>query len=334
VRRPVRVLAPTAAVLVALGFAAVRYDRPPATPGAWLAESGLEARFLTAGGHRLRYVRAGSGPTVVLIHGFASSLYTWKDVIGLLTPERDVLALDLPGFGGSERPADLSFRELPEAVLGLMDELGIARAALVGNSMGGAVAAMIAADQPSRVTALVLIDAAGFNLGPGEAPPMVRLAMSPVGSLMTRLPFKRVAVELSLREVFHDDGHVTDERVAEYVHGLQLPGAFASVRSVRLSLAERGMIVQEGLPRIQAPTLVVWGREDRWIPLAHADLFVGAIAGARKVVFDDCGHMPQAERPQELVRRLKEFLPGPEGEVGDGPGGRVGGAVEATSVRG
>ncbi len=197
-----------------------------------------------------------------------------------------------------------------------MDELGIARAALVGNSMGGAVVAVVAAEQPERVTALVLIDAAGFNLGPGEAPAMVRLAMSPVGSLVSRLPFKRLVVERSLREVFHDDSHVTAERVAEYMEGLQQPGAFASVRSVRISLAERGMVVQESLSRIQAPTLVVWGREDRWIPVAHAERFVEAIPGARKLILEECGHMPQAERPDLMTELLSEFLAG----AGDGVG--------------
>ncbi|MGD8898158.1 MAG: alpha/beta fold hydrolase, partial [Acidobacteriota bacterium] len=228
----------------------------------------------------------------------------------LLARTHEVFALDLPGFGGSDRPGDLSFEVLPAAVLGLMDELGVARAALVGSSMGGAVAAVAAGDRPERVPGLVLIDAAGFNLGPGEAPAMVRLATSPVGSLIARLPFKRLAVERSLREVFHDDAHVTDERVAEYMHGLQVPGAFASIRSLRLSLEERGTIVRERLPRIQAPALVVWGREDLWIPVAQADRFVEAIPGARKVVLEECGHMPQAEKPEITGELVREFLAG------------------------
>jgi pimeloyl-ACP methyl ester carboxylesterase len=309
-RRTLLVLAATAALLFALGFVAARYDRPPATPGAWLAESGLEAGFRTVGGHRLRYVRAGRGPAVVLVHGFASSLYTWKDVLPALVPAHDVVALDLPGFGGSERPADLSFEKLPEAVLGLVDELGIDQVALVGNSMGGAVAAMVAAERPDRVTALVLIDAAGFNLGPGEAPAMVRLAMSPVGSLISRLPFKRLAIEHSLRQVFLDDTHVTDERVAEYMDGLGRPGALASIGSLRRSLGERGKLVQDALSQIRAPTLVVWGREDRWIPVAHAERFVEAIPGARKVILEECGHMPQAEKPEVTGELLEEFLEG------------------------
>jgi pimeloyl-ACP methyl ester carboxylesterase len=309
-RRTLLVLGAVAALLFVLGVVATRYDRPPATPGAWLAESGLEEKYLRVSGHQVRYVRTGSGPAIVLVHGFASSLYTWKDVLPALVPAHDVVALDLPGFGGSERPADLSFEELPEAVLGLMDELGIDRAALVGNSMGGAVAALVAAERPERVGALVLIDAAGFNLGPGEAPAMVRLAMSPVGPLVSRLPFKRLAVERSLRQVFHDDSHVTDERVAEYMAGLGRPGALASIGSLRRSLGERSKIVQDALSQIQAPTLVVWGREDRWIPVAHADLFVAAIPGARKVFLDACGHMPQAEKPEVAGELLREFLAG------------------------
>jgi pimeloyl-ACP methyl ester carboxylesterase len=308
VRRAALALAVVGAVLTALGLVASRYDRPPATPGAWLAASGLEARHVTVAGHRLRYVRAGSGPAVVLIHGFASSLYTWKDVLPALVPGHDVVALDLPGFGGSERPEDLTFGELPAAVLGLMDDLRIDRAALAGNSLGGAVAAVLAADETRRVSALVLIDAAGFNLEPEEAPGMVRLAVSPVAPLLARLPLTRLLVEQSLRQVFYDDGHVTDERVAEYMQALRRPGALASIRSLGRSLRDEGGIVQERLPRIEAPTLVVWGREDRWIPLADADRFVDAIPGARKVVIDGCGHMPQAEKPEVVGRLLREFV--------------------------
>ena len=149
-RRAVRRIVTRLAVLLALVGALVGalavYDRPPVAPGTWLAAAGLEARHETVDGHRLRYVRAGSGPAVVLVHGFASSLYTWKDVIPALAAGHDVVALDLPGFGQSDQPADLSFEDFPRAVLGLMDRLGIGKAALVGNSMGGATAAIVAAE--------------------------------------------------------------------------------------------------------------------------------------------------------------------------------------------
>ena len=293
-----------AGVLAALAV----YDRPPVTPGSWLAAASLEARYETIAGHRLRYVRAGSGPAVFLLHGMFSSLYTWKDVIPALAARHDVVALDLPGFGQSDQPADLSFEDLPRAVLGLMDRLGIERAALVGNSMGGATPAAVAADRPRRVSVLVLVDPAGFSLGASERPAMVSVAMSRAGSLLAHLPGKRLVVEASLRQVFHDGSRVTPERVSEYLAAAARPGTLPAIRSLGASLRDRAGLVAEALPRIQVPTLVLWGEDDRWIPLAHADLFVAAIPGSRKVVIPACGHVPQEEKPEEVARLLLGFL--------------------------
>ncbi len=307
-RRVITRLAASLALLVALLLALAIHDRPPVAPGAWLAAAGLEARYETIGGRRLRYVRAGSGPAVVLVHGFASSLYTWKDVIPALAAGHDVVALDLPGFGQSDQPADLSFEDLPRAVLGLMDRLGIGKAALVGNSMGGATVAIVAAENPERVDALVLIDAAGFNLGPGDRPRVVSLAMSGVGSLLARLPGKRLVVEASLRQVFHDASRVTPERLSEYLAAVARPGTFPAIRSLGASSRDREAQVAQSLPRIEARTLVLWGDDDRWIPLGHADRFVAAIPGARKAVVAQCGHMPEEEKPEEVARLLLAFL--------------------------
>jgi pimeloyl-ACP methyl ester carboxylesterase len=309
-RRRVLALAAMAVLLIVLVAFAVRYDRPPVTPGAWLGEKGLEARFVTVDAHRLRYVRTGSGPAVLLIHGFASSLYTWKDVVPLLARDFEVFALDLPGFGESDQPPDLSFGDLPRAVVGLMDRLGLERAALAGNSMGGGTAALVAARHPGRVTALVLIDSAGFHRDPSEHPGVVRLAGSSLGALAAHLPVRRLLVERALLQVFFDDTRVTDERVAEYLVPLLRPRAFSSIRSLLGSVAAHPDEVREALPEIEASTLVIWGREDAWIPVDHADRFVEAIPGARKVVLESCGHMPQAEMPEEVGRLLRDFLPG------------------------
>ena len=238
-RRTLARLAVLLALVVALAGALAVYDRPPVAPGTWLAAAGLEARHETVNGHRLRYVRAGSGPAVVLVHGFGSSLYTWKDVIPALAVGHDVVALDLPGFGASDQPADLSFEDLPRAVLGLMDRLGIGKAALVGNSMGGATVAIVAAEKPDRVDALVLIDAAGFNLGPSERPRMVSFAMSGAGSVLARLPGKRLVVEASLRQVFHDVSRITPERLSEYLAAASRPGTFPAIRSLGASSGDR-----------------------------------------------------------------------------------------------
>ena len=307
-RRAGRAAAWAVAVVALLLAGLASYDRAAPRPSPWLEKLGLEARYETVDGHRLRYVRAGHGPAVVLVHGFGSSLYAWKDVIPGLARDHEVVALDLPGFGLSDQPADLSVDALPRAVLGLMDRLSIARAALVGNSLGGGVCAMAAGAHPDRVSALVLVDAAGYDLGPSEQPAIVRLTMGPAGSLVSLLPGKRLVVESALRQVFHDPSLVTPERVAEYLQSATRPGTFASIRSLGESLQDRRSVVQDALARVRAPTLVIWGGDDRWIPLAHADRFTAAVAGARKVVIDDCGHVPQEEKPEVVLTLLREFL--------------------------
>jgi len=303
-----RALAGAAVAVLAVAAAVARHDRPPVTPGRWIGAAGLEARHETVNGRRLRLVRAGRGSPVVLVHGFASSAYTWKDVIPTLARTHDVVALDLPGFGGSDQPPDLSFEDLPAAVTGVMDRLSLDRAVLVGNSLGGAAAAVVAGERPERVSALVLVDAAGFNLAPSDRPWVLRALASPPGGLIMALPLKRLVVERSLRQVFHDDALVTEERVAEYLGPLLRPGALASVVSLARSPRRDPAPFAATLARVRAPTLVLWGREDAWIPLAHAELFAAAIPGAETVVLDECGHVPQEEKAAEVARVVGDFV--------------------------
>src|SRR5260370_9951610 len=130
-----RAVKPLLALLLGGFLALLLWPEAKAGPtGGWLKAAGLEARFETLSGLRVRYVRAGEGPAVVLLHGLASSIFTWKDVMPALARSRTVVALDFPGFGESEQPRDLEFGLYPEIVLGLMDRLGIARAPLCGTT--------------------------------------------------------------------------------------------------------------------------------------------------------------------------------------------------------
>ncbi len=295
--------------LVALGFFLARPESPAGPTGAWLAAAGVEPRFETTLGLRVRYVRVGSGPTVVLIHGIASSIYSWKDVLPALARDHEVVALDLPGFGGSDQPAELNAAIYPRIVLGLMDRLGVERASLVGHSLGGAVAVLVAGDAQGRVERLALIDAAGFNLAPSERPVLLRLAAALPAGLLERLPTRPLLLRIGLRQVFHDPALVTPERFDEYLAPLQRPGAMTAIRSL---LVSGGFAPVDDFARLAAqirvPTLVVWGAEDRWVAPSHADLFAATIPGARKVVLPNCGHMPQEEKPAELITLLRDFL--------------------------
>jgi pimeloyl-ACP methyl ester carboxylesterase len=268
----------------------------------------MSPQLQTVDGVRLRYVRAGAGPAVVLLHGFASSIVTWRDVVPALARGHDVVAVDLPNFGGSEVRADLPPSAYPRLVVGLMDRLGLDRASLVGNSLGGGAAVLVAAHRPERVDHLVLIDSVGYNLAARDRPWLLRAAgVRSLARLIEALPVRRAAVTLGLRQVFFDDRLVTAQRIDEYVAPLLRPGAVAAAQSLLASGDDMGL--PGAVARVRAPTLVIWGREDTWVPLEHADRFLSAIPGSRKAVIDGCGHLPQEERPAEVVRLLEDFLP-------------------------
>jgi pimeloyl-ACP methyl ester carboxylesterase len=242
-----------------------------------------------------------------LIHGIASSIYTWADVIPALARSHDVIALDLPGFGASDIPAEFSGERYVRVLAAFLEKLGLQRVSLVGHSLGGAVASAFAAAHPERVDKLVLADAAGFNLAPGDRPWLLRVSGAPgVGALLDKLPVRRRFVTLGLRQVFYEDTRVTPEKVAEYAVPLSRPGASRFIAELLRSTTTMGL--PEAIGRVRAPTLVVWCAHDTWVPLSHADRFVQAIPGSRKVVMEGCGHMPQEERPQEFHALLTEFL--------------------------
>ena len=292
--------------------AAVYWPREAPKTGAWMVAAGLEPRYETVDGRRIRYIRRGSGPAVLLLHGIASSLYTWKDVLPDLAADHDVVAMDFPGFGGSDVPPVLSFEVLHDAVVGLMDRLALPQATLVGNSLGGAVATYVAAPDPKRVSRLVLIDSAGFRMAAESRPALLRYAAGPLGSLLLYLPRPRPLLSIGLRQVFFDDRLVTPERVDEYEAPLLRPGALAAMRSMLRAPAPSAADYEAMLRGVLQPTLVLWGAEDRWIPPSDADLYASAIHGARKVVLSKCGHMPQEERPDETLRLVREFLARPQ----------------------
>lgn len=294
-------------VLAACGVAAgVWCARPPGPTGAWMARAGVAPRQIDAAGWRVRYVRSGTGRPLVLLHGFASSIFTWSETLPALAARHDVVALDFPGFGGTQTRPTLTADDLARVVPAVADGLGLGAYDLVGHSLGGAVAAVTAAEQPARVRRLVLVDAAGFNLAPSDRPAVVRAIALVPPAVFELLPLARPATTLGLRQVFHDGRLVTVERVNEYLAPMRRPGTAAALRSLMGSRA--GLDVPAQLARIRQPTLVIWGRDDGWIDVSHAARFLAAIPGSRVEILDACGHMPQEERPADFARITLAFL--------------------------
>jgi pimeloyl-ACP methyl ester carboxylesterase len=291
-------------------------EKPPQATGAWMQRAGVTPAFLDVDGRRIRYVRRGSGPPLVLVHGFSSSIYTWAEALPLLARQHDVIAVDLPGFGGSDIPPRFDSRASAEFLSRVMDGLAIRRASLAGNSLGGALSAVTAGRHPERVDRLILLDSAAYNFSPEDRPPLLRLAGRLPGWLMDSFPQRRL-MRLGLKQVYFDDSKVTPEKVEEYLAPMARPGAQAAAR--RLLSEGDGFGLPGVLKTVRAPTLVIWGAEDAWIPVSDADRFVQDIPGARKVILERCGHVPQEERPQEVAQVMLSFLAQPAAAAAPAP---------------
>ena len=269
-------------------------------------------RFLRLGDLRISYVDAGDGPVVLLLHGLGHSTHGWRKVIGpLAAAGYRVMAVDLPGFGYSDKPGGYSVESYVQFVSDWLDLHCIERAALVGNSMGGAIAAAVAGLRPDRVAAAVLVDPGGFGK---EVTWLLRLA----GMRLLRWLPRRVTrreVRHGLRFVFADPKLIEDEDVERIIELSKLPGAHESFleiahNAVGFRGVRPGQQLGEITRNITAPTLVIWGSRDRIIPPAHAQLANDAIPHAQVAIMEEVGHVPQLEAPERFTELVLGFLSG------------------------
>jgi pimeloyl-ACP methyl ester carboxylesterase len=267
--------------------------------------------FTRIGGVRIHYQDAGdeNAPALILIHGFISSTLIWSEVfLPLAAAGFRVIALDLPGYGYSDKPADgrYTIDAQAYAVVSLMNRLEIDEATIIGASYGGAVAATVALDYPERVSRLVLIGAV-TNDEPVKKL-MLRIATLPlIGDIVTPLYLgSRWVLRKRMEDTYRRNGQAFDEhKLAARHHLLATANAHrAMLRTMRRWNANR--IAREA-ELIRRPTLILWGDEDPHIPLSDGVGLREAIAGARLVVFRNCGHLPQVERPEEFVQIVDDF---------------------------
>jgi pimeloyl-ACP methyl ester carboxylesterase len=261
------------------------------------------SRFILLGGRAVHLLDVGQGPPLLLLHGAGGSNWTWVPVLKRLSTEFRLLAPDFPGCGLSEAvEADYSLDFYAGFVEELLDALQLRPVHLMGNSLGGAVAAHVAACHPEAVDRLVLVDCAG--LGTAVHPELhSRLLQSdrPEGA------------RASLSLLFHNPRLVTHGLVEETLRQRRRPGAMeALAKTIDSMLApEKQLIdVRSDLERISAEVLLVWGREDRVTPLAQAQELTAALPHLRLEVVDECGHVPPAEQPAAFARVVSPFLHG------------------------
>jgi len=272
-------------------------------------------QYIKVGNINTRYWATGDkGTTVILVHGLGGSVENWVYNMGPLARCHRVYAPDLKGFGRTDKtPLLHDLNELLQFLSDFMEVLHIAKASLVGNSLGGGLVLQFAIQYPDKVDKLVLVDNAG--MGSDVIVDFKVVSIPVLGEVLIRNSRKSTA---SLwRKIVSDPSLVTEELVEQARNLATLPGAKkALLAALRAGIGTRGQRANLTGPlmasaaSITAPTLVIWGQQDRIIPVAHAHIAAKAVPHARLEIFDSCGHMPQLEHPDRFNSLVLEFLAG------------------------
>lgn len=273
-----------------------------------------EDHYVEVDGSRIRYWVEGEGQVVVLVHGLACSAEFWQCNVAPLAAEHRVYALDLPGFGLSDKALrDFSLPYAASFLEAFMDALDIDGATLAGNSMGGALCAQFVVQFPERTEGLILVGSAGFGR---ELNLFLRLWSLPVvGDLVFRV--YQMAFPALKTWVFCDSSSIHREWLEGAATMLRMPGVRENtLRAARTGLDLRGQRVElfqdlhRELGSVVAPTLIVWGDHDAAVPVSHAYAAQKLIPNSEVRILERCGHTPQVERPEEFNKLVLDFLSG------------------------
>jgi pimeloyl-ACP methyl ester carboxylesterase len=261
---------------------------------------------------RIKYYRFGRGEPLLLLHGFGLSSYTWLQVAEALSKDYTLVIPDLKGFGLSDKPPDTRYAPHDQAEIfrRFILEQDLKGLTVVGHSLGGAVALSIydgLSEEKGRIKSIVLIDAYFQN-------PVLSLQMkigtSPlVSGLGLRFLPAGLCTYLILRGSYFDGSKITEDSLRTYAHYLGLPGARqALAETVRKLFHDKPDDILKIASEIDVPVLILWGDRDPVFPLENGELLAQKIHRGRLEVVPECGHVPQEEKPVEVINLLTEFL--------------------------
>jgi pimeloyl-ACP methyl ester carboxylesterase len=262
------------------------------------------------------YFTAGSGQPLLLLHGVADSAHSWQWVMPTLARTHQIYAPSLPGFGNSAKPdIDYSPHFFTTFVTAFLDNLGLQRVSIVGNSLGGLIGMRLALSAPDRVNSLVLIDSAG--LGREISPTLRGLTLPGAGQLLaavgqTEAGARSWAFSVS-NLLFANPDRVPSVWREQLYRMARMPGyleaTVGAVRGGNTAVAQKKReIMLDQLPQLNMPTLVIWGEQDRILPAHQAQASVDRLPQGQLALLPNCGHVPQIEQPEQVQTLLEQFL--------------------------
>ena len=253
-------------------------------------------------GQKIHYVEAGAGPTVILLHGLGGSSQAWQLNIAPLAEKFRVIVPDQIGFGKSDKPlVNYRIRTYVDFLDQFCKQLKIERASLVGNSMGGWIAAIYTATYPERVDKLVLVDAGGYAM-PKDFDTRAFYGLNPT---------TREGMKVLVAKVFHNKLFHSDAAIDQAITARLAAGDGYTINSITESIIRGEDLLDDVVKTIKRPTLIVWGRQDGLIPLSDGERMNKEIAGSKLVVIDQCGHVPNFEKAAEFNAVALKFLTEP-----------------------
>jgi pimeloyl-ACP methyl ester carboxylesterase len=257
----------------------------------------LQTKFADVWGYKIRYLEEGNSKrNVILLHGLGGSAERWLKVIPLLSSKYRVIAPDLIGFGHSDKPStDYTIEFFAEILSGFIDSLGIGKTILIGSSLGGQVAAEFAGSKDS-IEKLILVAPSGAMK---HSTPTIDAYM--MAALYPNPSSARVAFEM-----MSGTGTVDDTTIANFIERMSAPNAkLAFISSV---LSVKNSQIRDSLQKIKIPTLLLWGKEDKMIPIEYAQEFMESIRNCKFRELNGIGHLPHVEDAEVFVQAVLEFL--------------------------
>lgn len=267
------------------------------------------SQFITIGDVDVFYRDQGSGPVLLLLHGVCASSLTWDGWVRELSDHYRIIRMDLPGFGLTGPVPDTMYgrKEIITLVDDFLTALGVDRAYIAGNSLGGYIAWNYALAHPDRVEKMILVDPLSYNM---KMPWILKFASNPLVKPVAGHMMPKFLIDSSVNQVYGDKSKVTEEVKTIYFDMAMREGNKRSYASVFSILREKNKteIISTEIPHIKPPTLVMWGTADQWIPFTQFDRWKEDLPTASYIAYEGAGHVPMEEIPEITARDAHHFL--------------------------